>query len=65
MNVTFTEYPTSEHIFNVWGSMQYVDGAIVDTALDPEPARRAAQEMVEFARRHLATVVEPATVVQG
>jgi acetyl esterase/lipase len=59
VNVTFTEYPNSEHIFIVWGSKQYVDGAIVDTALDPEPPRRAAQEMVEFARRHLATVVEP------
>jgi len=61
VDVTFTEYPTSEHIFIVWGSMQYVDGAIVDNALDPEPARRAAQEMVEFARRHLATLGEPAT----
>jgi epsilon-lactone hydrolase len=65
VNVTLTEYPNSEHIFIVWGSKLYVDGAIVDAALDPEPPRRAAQEMVEFARRHLATLVEPATVVPG
>jgi epsilon-lactone hydrolase len=65
VDVTFTGYPTSEHTFIVWGSKQYVDGAIVDTALDPEPARRAAQEMVEFARSHMATLEEPATVVPG
>ena len=62
VDVTFTEYPTSEHIFIVWGSMQFVDGAIVDSALDPEPARRAAQEMVEFARMHMSAVDAPTTV---
>src|SRR5258705_333433 len=61
VDVTFTEYPTSEHIFIVWGSMQYVDGAIVDTALDPEPPRRAAQEMSEFARIHMAPLDKPIT----
>jgi epsilon-lactone hydrolase len=62
VDVTFTEYPTSEHVFIVWGSMQYLDGAVVDSALDGEPARKAAQEMVEFARSHMATVAEPITV---
>jgi acetyl esterase/lipase len=62
VDVTFTEYPASEHVFIVWGTMQYLNGAVVDSALDGEPARKAAQEMVEFARSHLATVAEPITV---
>jgi acetyl esterase/lipase len=65
VDVTLTEYPTSEHIFIVWGSKQFLDGAIVDTALDPEPPRRAAREMVDFARRHLATLGDPLTALPG
>jgi acetyl esterase/lipase len=62
VDVTFTEYPASEHTFIIWGSMQYLNGVVVDTALDGEPARKAAEEMVEFARSHMATVAEPTTV---